>query len=108
MDKYYNNWSNLDIFEREAKFVSEFLLIHPFEDGNRRTSRLLLNYNLLIQGHAPIIFKYDDTRSYFIANTKDEIDKIKKLYENESKKEKERIDILIKTYNELNERNHSI
>ena len=40
LDKYYGEWSKLGIFEREARFNIEFLRIHPFEDGNGRTSRL--------------------------------------------------------------------
>ena len=34
LNKYFNEWNNLDTFEREAKFVREFIRIHPFEDGN--------------------------------------------------------------------------
>ena len=44
--KYNNTWSSLDYLKREALFHLEFIRIHPFEDGNGRTGRLLLNYNL--------------------------------------------------------------
>ncbi|PCJ25125.1 MAG: cell filamentation protein Fic [Rickettsiales bacterium] len=35
-----------------ANFVFEYLAIHPFQDGNGRTSRLLTNLMLLQQGYA--------------------------------------------------------
>ena len=34
LNKYYGEWANLDVFEREARFNIEFLRIHPFDDGN--------------------------------------------------------------------------
>jgi Fic family protein len=35
-----------------ANFVFEFLAIHPFQDGNARTSRVLTNLILLQHGYA--------------------------------------------------------
>lgn len=43
------------IFEREAIFHIRFERIHPFNDGNGRTGRILMNYNLLHQGMAPVL-----------------------------------------------------
>lgn len=40
-DNYYNVWKDLDPFLREAYFHIRFLHIHPFEDGNGRTARVL-------------------------------------------------------------------
>ena len=40
---------------REAKFHIEFERIHPFEDGNGRTGRIILNKHLIDYGFAPII-----------------------------------------------------
>ena len=34
-----------------ANFIFEYLAIHPFQDGNGRTSRLLTNLMLLQQGY---------------------------------------------------------
>lgn len=39
-----------------ANFIFEFLAIHPFQDGNGRTSRLLTNLMLLQKGYAFITF----------------------------------------------------
>lgn len=47
LDYYNNQWSTLDAYQREALFNFYFIRIHPYEDGNRRTSRLILNFNLL-------------------------------------------------------------
>ncbi len=43
------------ICEREAKFHIEFERIHPFEDGNGRTGRIILNQHLIKNGLAPIL-----------------------------------------------------
>lgn len=74
LKKYNEDWKDLDPFEREAKFHIAFIRIHPFEDGNGRTSRLILNYNLLRQKQAPVIITDDLTDYYysFIANYDEE------------------------------------
>ena len=87
LEKYYNEWSKLDIFEREALFNIEFLRIHPFEDGNGRTSRLILNYNLLRQGHAPVLIQEKDRKDYYDARNKEDVKWIKDLFEKESQEE---------------------
>lgn len=43
------------ICEREAKFHIQFERIHPFEDGNGRTGRIILNRNLITNKIAPIL-----------------------------------------------------
>ena len=43
------------VSEREARFHIEFERIHPFEDGNGRTGRILLNAHLLKSGMAPVL-----------------------------------------------------
>lgn len=43
------------ICEREAKFHIEFERIHPFEDGNGRTGRIILNAHLIANQLAPIL-----------------------------------------------------
>ena len=87
LNKYNNEWNKLDIFEREALFNIEFLRIHPFEDGNGRTSRLILNYNILRQGHAPILIPESKREEYFDARNKEDVLWIKKLFEQESQNE---------------------
>lgn len=95
---YYNTWKELDAFEREAKFHIEFLRIHPFEDGNGRTSRLLLNFNLLRQGYAPVVVPFESRDRYFEArNNNDEL-WMKTLFKKCSEFESESLDNLIEEY----------
>ncbi|PZP41156.1 MAG: hypothetical protein DI598_18540 [Pseudopedobacter saltans] len=42
----------------------KFVRIHPFDDGNGRVSRLLLNYVLLRNGLPPVIIKSSDKANY--------------------------------------------
>jgi len=45
----------------------KFVRIHPFDDGNGRVSRLLMNYVLLRNGLPPVIIKTDDKANYLRA-----------------------------------------
>ncbi len=53
------------ICEREAKFHIEFERIHPFEDGNGRTGRIILNTHLIKNQMAPILIT-PEMRDYYI------------------------------------------
>lgn len=44
-----------------------FVRIHPFDDSNGRTSRLLLNYYLMRKGYAPIVIESSDKKNYLTA-----------------------------------------
>ena len=98
LDNYNNKWKNLDIMEREALFNIEFLRIHPFEDGNGRTSRLILNYNMLRLGHAPILIPSKIRNKYFNARNKEDVEWIKELFTKESRKESIIVDTMISSY----------
>lgn len=60
----YNN-SKEGIFTKIAKYHIDFEKIHPFEDGNGRTGRLLLNYELLKNNLPPIVISKEDRVKYF-------------------------------------------
>jgi Fic family protein len=50
-----------------ADFHQRFERIHPFEDGNGRTGRLLFNWMLLNASYPPILFKKKNREAYFNA-----------------------------------------
>ena len=52
----------LPLFLAESHW--SFLRIHPFDDGNGRTARLLANYALLRNNLPPIVIKSDDRDRY--------------------------------------------
>lgn len=50
-----------------AKAHYDFVLIHPFDDGNGRMARLLMNLILIKYGFPPAIIKTQDKQQYFSA-----------------------------------------
>jgi Fic family protein len=50
-----------------AEFHYEFVRIHPFDDGNGRMARILMNFILMRFGFPPVIIKTEDKENYFFA-----------------------------------------
>jgi Fic family protein len=50
-----------------ATFHYEFIRIHPFDDGNGRMARILMNFTLMRFGFPPVIIKTEDRENYFSA-----------------------------------------
>ena len=55
------------IVTKLARFHIEFENIHPFIDGNGRTGRLLVNFELMKAGFPPIDIKFTDRIAYYNA-----------------------------------------
>jgi Fic family protein len=53
--------------ERAAELHTRFVKIHPFVDGNGRTGRLLLNFELMKAGYPPAIIQKEDRLAYYDA-----------------------------------------
>ena len=67
-------WYNAEIEKDELHPIAlaallhyKFVLIHPFDDGNGRISRLLMNYVLLKNDLPPIIIKTTEKKKYLNA-----------------------------------------
>lgn len=65
--EYQNEWGDFHPVVRATLLHGEFVKIHPFIDGNGRTSRLLLNFELIKNGYPPIIIKNEDRVRYYDA-----------------------------------------
>lgn len=59
--------TELNPIELAAWTHAEFVRIHPFVDGNGRTSRMLMNYQLLTQGFLPVSIAKENRLEYFDA-----------------------------------------
>ena len=57
----------LNLIELAAWTHAEFVKIHPYPDGNGRTSRLIMNYQLMANGFAPISIAKENRLDYFNA-----------------------------------------
>lgn len=53
--------------ELAARLHYDFVRIHPFDDGNGRVARLLMNYHLFRHGLPPVVIKSADKKNYFAA-----------------------------------------
>lgn len=87
----YNN-DKQDIFTKIAKYHIEFERIHPFEDGNGRTGRLLINYELIKNEISPIVIAKENRVNYFEFLKNEDVAGLAKWLKELSMKEKERME----------------
>jgi len=63
--EYNQDWKDFHPVVRATLLHGEFVKIHPFIDGNGRTARLLLNFELMRSGYTPIIIKNEQRAMYY-------------------------------------------
>ena len=61
----YKKTSALHPLQRATIFHGKFEKIHPFEDGNGRVGRLLINIMLMHEGYPPVIIRKTQRVKYF-------------------------------------------
>jgi len=62
---YYGEGKKLHPVERAAVLHTDLVKIHPFIDGNGRTARVLLNFELMKNGYPIIIIRNEDRLKYY-------------------------------------------
>jgi Fic family protein len=62
--KWHSSIKNIHPIEKAATFHYHFTAIHPFDDGNGRMARLLLNLILIKAGYPPCVIRNERRRSY--------------------------------------------
>lgn len=60
-------YKELNPIEMAAWIHAEFVKVHPFIDGNGRTSRLIMNYQLMADGFLPISILKENRLEYYNA-----------------------------------------
>ncbi len=94
------NSSQMDALELASWTHAEFVKIHPFLDGNGRTSRLIMNYQLMKSGFLPINIKVEDRLDYYDAldlyATKGNLEPFQKMLEGFENKRLDEMNQLIK------------
>ncbi len=64
---WYSRSGDLHPVECAARLHVDFVGIHPFVDGNGRTSRLLMNFELMRSGFLPVIIPVENRLAYYDA-----------------------------------------
>ena len=63
----YQKWNKYHPIIKAAIIHGELVKIHPFIDGNGRTSRLVMNLSLMNSGYLPVIIKKENRLEYYNA-----------------------------------------
>ena len=89
---YNYNHDEQDIFTKIAKYHIDFEKIHPFEYGNGRTGRLLINYELLKNDLPPVVIAKEDRVKYFEFLRNDDCSVLAQWLKELSTREEERME----------------
>ncbi|MBI4234882.1 Fic family protein [Candidatus Peregrinibacteria bacterium] len=61
---WFHGYNRIHCVEKAAIFHYRFVAIHPFDDGNGRLARLLMNLILMKEGYFPCIIKNEYRKRY--------------------------------------------
>ncbi len=64
---YLNKGQQYHPIERATRVHADFVKIHPFVDGNGRTSRLIMNLELMKDGFPPVVLSVEKRLEYYEA-----------------------------------------
>ncbi len=67
MKWYLKPEKGLSVVEKAALFHYRFVKIHPFDDGNGRLARILMNLILMKAGFLPAVIKNEQRKQYLLA-----------------------------------------
>ena len=95
----YKTWNKYHPIIQATLLHGELVKIHPFVDGNGRTSRLIMNLDLMKHGFKPVIIKKENRLQYYEAldkahTTKDYTDFVKLINELEIEMLKKYLELL--------------
>lgn len=62
--EWLNKKNDLSVIEKAGIFHYKFVCIHPFDDGNGRMARLLMNLILMREGYPPCVIKNSNRKKY--------------------------------------------
>ena len=65
--QWHERSARVHVIERAAELHARFVKIHPFVDGNGRTGRLLMNFELMKEGYPPAVIRKEDQLAYYDA-----------------------------------------
>lgn len=70
---WYRSSSDLDPVILAAELHYRFIRIHPFDDGNGRVARILVNYVLMLNDLPPVVIKSAEKEKYLTALQKADV-----------------------------------
>jgi Fic family protein len=80
LERYKKNKKKEHPLQQAFDFHLNYESIHPFENGNGRTGRLIMNKILMANGYFPIIIFKENRKAYFNSIKKGREGKYKKYY----------------------------
>jgi len=94
------NTSDAHPVEVAARAHYRFVAIHPFDDGNGRVGRLLMNLILMKYGYLPVIIKNEAKEDYYRALMKADDGDINDFVKLVAKEEENSLQLVVNVLNE--------